>query len=352
MGTGEWGVRTRGLAVRVADKNFAYLIVRTKCLASAPLMRILPVAAVLVAFSASLSAADSAKGWSFSEGKGQRDVLFHGKTVLRHMNEWDPARRDETFKPYTHVFDFAGNAPITKGPGGNFTHHRGLFIGWNKTWFGGKSYDFWHCKNVIRRHVKYLSEQEKAEANAATMVSVAEWPAPDGTVVVRETQTITATKPAEGRLQLDVGFKLEAPNGPVKLEGDVQHAGFHFRAAQEVYDRQKQSAYLLPQGAVLKKGDVYEQCNWVVCQFNIGETRYAVAHFNDPKNATPVQYSTRAYGRFGAFSKTEIGAGQTLNLRYRVIVTDTAKVPVGTVADWQKQFDAFAGTATTTAVTR
>src|SRR5687767_9108728 len=139
------------------------------------------------------------------------------------------------------------------------------------------------------------------------MVSLTEWPAPDEKIVVRETQTITATKPADGKLQLDVAFKLEAPSGPVKLEGDLQHAGFHFRAAQEVHKRQKETNYLVQEGATKVK-DALEKCNWVVCQFNLGEKRYAVAHFNEPKNAQPVQYSTRAYGRFGAFSKTQIAA--------------------------------------------
>jgi hypothetical protein len=301
---------------------------------------------ILTAFAAStisLFAADEPKGWSFADGKGYRDVLFNGQIVLRHMNEWDPARRNETYKPYTHVYDFAGKEPITKGPGGDFTHHRGLFIGWNKTQLNGETYDFWHCVKVIRQHVKYLPEKEKADANSATMVSVTDWPAPDGKVIVRETQTITATKPAEGVLQLDIGFSLEAPSGgPVKLEGDVQHAGFHFRAAEEVYKRQKETSYIVPEGAVKKANDTYENCNWVVCAFNLGDKHYATAHFNDPKNPTPLQYSTRAYGRFGAYSKTQIEADKPLTLRYRVIVTDTAKAPAATAADWQKQFDAFA----------
>lgn len=305
-------------------------------------MRIISAAAVLLGSVVSLLAVDAPKGFSFADGQGYRDLQFDGKTVLRHMNAWDPARRADTFKPFTHVFDFAGEKPITKGPGGNFTHHRGLFIGWNKTILDGKTYDFWHCNKVIRRHVKYLPEQEKTDGKSATMVSVTEWPTPEDKLVVRETQTIIATKPVDGKLQLDLTFKLEAPSGPVKLEGDVQHAGFHFRAAEEVHARQKESAYFIQEGATKKGGDVYEKCNWVVCQFNLGDKRYAVGHFNDPKNAQPVQYSTRAYGRFGAFSKTEIPADQPLTLHYRVIVTDTAKVPVGTAADWQKQFDAFA----------
>lgn len=146
---------------------------------------------------------------------------------------------------------------------------------------------------------------------------------------------------------MDFLFKLEAPNGPVKLDGDVQHAGFHFRAAEEVQKTAKDTKYTLPEGAKPLMGkndkpvaDVYENTNWVVCSFLIGEKRYAVGHFNDPKNPTPLQYSTRAYGRFGAFSKAEVKPDAPLNLRYRLVVTDGARER--SVADWQKDWESFA----------
>ncbi len=298
------------------------------------------LASIFLAATATLSAAD--KGWSFADTPGARDVLFDGKVVLRHMNAFDDStkeKRADTFKTYTHVFDFAGEKPITKGPGGRFTHHRGCFIGWNKTQFEGKSYDFWHCPKVARMHVKYLDES-KAGVDSAVLTSVTKWPTEEGKIVIEETQKITATKQASGALVLDFDFTLAAPNGPVKLEGDVQHAGFHFRAAEDVVD--KQTAYLKPEGAVDKKNDTWENCNWVVCQFTTNGHRYAVAHFNDPKNASPLQYSTRAYARFGAFSKTEVKPDAPLKLRYRIVVTDADKGTVPPVADWQKQFDAFA----------
>jgi hypothetical protein len=295
-------------------------------------------ASLFLSLVAVATAAD--KGWSFADTPGARDVLFDGKPVLRHMNAYDPAKREETYKPYTHVFDFAGQKPITKGPGGRFTHHRGCFIGWNKTQFDGKSYDFWHCpKNIFRKHLQYLDES-KAGADSAVLVSTTDWPTPEGKVVIHETQKITARKPADGTLVLDFDFTLEAPSGPVSLGGDVQHAGFHFRADNDVVD--KQTAYIKPEGVVDKKGDVWENCNWVVCQFTTSGHRYAVAHFNDPKNATPLQYSTRAYARFGAFSKTEVKPGAPLKLRYRIIVTDADKGNVPPAAEWQKQWDAFA----------
>ncbi len=298
-------------------------------------------ALTLVTAIAPPSSQEAKDPWTQVDGAGFRDVLLNGKTVLRHMNAWDPARREETYKPFLHVFDFAGAKPITKGPGGQFTHHRGAFIGWNKVTFDGKSYDFWHCKNVERKHTKYLDSSK-----GGTLVSVTDWPTPEGRVVIQETQKVKATKLADGALQLDFDFKLEAPNGPVKLDGDVQHAGFHFRAAEEVQKTAKDTKYTLPEGVkslLNAKGastDVHENANWVVCSFLIGDKRYDVGHFNDPKNPGPLQYSTRAYGRFGAFSKAEVKPEAPLNLRYRLVITDgTTETPA---AEWQKRWDAFA----------
>ena len=70
------------------------------------------------------------------------DVLSGDKVLVRYMYEYDTStdeKKHATYKPYLHVFDAAGKAPITKGPGGQFTHHRGIFIGWSKLGFNGKS---------------------------------------------------------------------------------------------------------------------------------------------------------------------------------------------------------------------
>ena len=37
------------------------------------------------------------------------------------------------------MFDAACSAPITKGAGGDFTHHRGIYIGWMKIGVNGKT---------------------------------------------------------------------------------------------------------------------------------------------------------------------------------------------------------------------
>ena len=78
------------------------------------------------------------------------DILSGDKVLVRYMYEHDIStdeKKHATYKPYLHVFDAAGKVAITKGPGGQYTHHRGIFIGWSKLGFNGKSYDRWHMKD-------------------------------------------------------------------------------------------------------------------------------------------------------------------------------------------------------------
>src|SRR5207237_3640 len=54
--------------------------------------------------------------------------------------------REETFKVFHHVYDPSGKFLVTKGPGGLYTHHRGIFYGFRKCTYGKDTVDVWHCK--------------------------------------------------------------------------------------------------------------------------------------------------------------------------------------------------------------
>src|SRR5437870_7599010 len=129
---------------------------------------LLPVLAAIPAF---------AGGFTFHDETGQHlDVLRDGKIVARYMYAYDkstPERRLETYKPYLHVCDAEGKAPITKGPGGQYTHHRGIYIGWNKLNVAGKTYDRWHMSGGEQVHEKFLSQ--KAEGDTAMFTSLVRW---------------------------------------------------------------------------------------------------------------------------------------------------------------------------------
>ena len=138
----------------------------------------------------------------------------------------------ETYKPYLHVFDAEGKAPITKGVGGQFTHHRGIFIGWNKISYNGKSYDRWHMIGGEQVHHKFLTQE--ADATHATITSQINWNDEKGAPFITEERTMTFRK-AAAPVYVEVDFSSKiTPVGDVKLDGDPEHAGIHFRPANEV----------------------------------------------------------------------------------------------------------------------
>jgi hypothetical protein len=95
-------------------------------------------------FVASFAVADESE-FSLKDQPGQHlDVNFAGQTVVRYMYAYDTERLTDTYKPYLHVMDADGQRPITKGPGGQFPHHRAIFIGHNRMTADGKNYDLWH----------------------------------------------------------------------------------------------------------------------------------------------------------------------------------------------------------------
>jgi len=111
--------------------------------------------------------------YSFADTAGDHlDVQLDGKTLVRYHYAFaksTPERLLETYKPYLHVMNADGTAPITKGVGGDFTHHRGWFLGWNKiTTPDGKTVDRWHMKGGNIVHQKFL--KQTADKNSATLL--------------------------------------------------------------------------------------------------------------------------------------------------------------------------------------
>jgi len=253
--------------------------------------------------------------FTFKDEPGDHlEILYAGRSVLRYMYAYDPKRRLETYKPYHHVFDRSGKRLITKGPGGLYPHHRGLFIGWRKVTVGDAKYDLWHMKNCDQRHRKFLARQ--AGPVFAMCRSLIDWNDTEGRAVISEERQVTVFRQPEGRTLLEFLFKLRATDADVFLDGDKNHGGFQFRAHNEVSTRQQETHYILPR-IESKSADI----PWAAMSYMLGETRFTVAHMNHPSNPTPTEYSAdRKYGRFGAFFKHAIKKGETLTLRYRIMI--------------------------------
>jgi hypothetical protein len=252
-------------------------------------------------------------------------------------------RRLETYKPYLHVFDAEGKAPITKGPGGQFTHHRGIFIGWMKVTYKGQHYDTWHMPNsdIITRKII----DQKAGPDEAGFTAVIEWVTKEGTTIIEEHRTMTLHRgPAPARLTIDFTSDLKAAAGDLVLDGDPEHAGVQFRPANEVDG--KQTKYFFPAEHPNPHKDL--DYPWVGETFNLHGKDYSVVDLNSPQNPKGTRFSTyRDYGRFGAFPKTEVKSGQTLVLRYRFLIADGAMLPADAI---EKSYDQFTGAGEPSAV--
>jgi len=265
------------------------------------------------------------------------DVLFAGRPVVRYMYAFDtstPQRAHETYKVYHHVFDGAGEKLLTKGPGGQYTHHRGVFLGFSRLRAGDGRGDYWHMKNVTQRHQRML--EALAGPVLARHTASVQWADSHRRAVIDEKRTVTVFRqPAPTICLLEFRSELTpAGEDPVTLDGDPEHAGFQFRAHNDLSrgsrkdERGKpltsRAGYLFPADKV----DLKKELNlpWAAMTFVLHGKKYAVQHMNHPDNP-PGRYSAyRPYGRFGHFPRATVAAGKTLTLRYRICV-DEGQVP-------------------------
>jgi hypothetical protein len=272
--------------------------------------------------------------WKDTEGK-YLDLLYNGRKVTRYMYDYDESneqRSFETYKVLHHVFDEKGENVLTNGPDGEnsytkevlYPHHRGIFIGWSKLQFEGKSYDTWHMTNGVRQvHQKFL--EKKADSQKAVSTALIHWKNGDGKVMVEEKRTMTVYKPDDGAIvMLDFETELKALNGEVYLNGDPEHAGFQYRPHDGVAKGpdEGKAKYLFHKEGIDPRKD--KDLPWVALQYGLNGKTYNVQHMSDSANpnADAVYSAYRDYGRFGEFFKHTIDAGQTLKLRYRIRVSE------------------------------
>lgn len=278
------------------------------------------------------AAASSRERFSWTDKKGDYAELRYGdRPVIRYMykalDESSPQKREETFKVYHHVFDPEGTRIVTKGPGGLYTHHRGLFYAFNKvTYDGNKTVDVWHCRNGESQSHDGFVKVEAGPLVGRHRVAIG-WHGKNGELFAKEERELTVFA-AKGGTLIDFASRLRSTGGKIRLDGDPQHAGFHFRADDEVASKTKgQTYYLRPDGKG-KQGDTRNwepktrkgpvNLPWNAMSFVLGDQRFTCAYFDKPTNPKEARYSERDYGRFGSYFEYELPEGGKLDVNYRV----------------------------------
>jgi len=269
------------------------------------------------------------------------DVAQEGKVVARFMMAHDvstPAKRLETYKPYLHVFDPSGTLRLTKGPGFNFTHHRGIMLGFMKITVDGKTYDRWH----MVKGDQVVTAVKPTDSGFTASIDWQGATAQDKPILTEE-RAFTFTK-ATSPFYLGIELKtaLKPDHGEAKIDGDPEHAGAQFRPSEKI-DSTK-TTYVYPGKDVLihKVRDL----TWVAEVFTVEGKTFTALLLNHPSNPKDTAFSAyRDYGRFGAFPKGVATPEAPFKLHYKWLI---AEGDVRDAAAFQQAYNAFAGTAAPT----
>lgn len=249
---------------------------------------------------------------------GDRLITGSGRLAAELVHRpYDPADAETTCKVYHHVFAPDGRL-LTKGEGGEFQHHRALFVGWNRTRRGDQYFDFWHCHNGERLEFRRFASDG---APAAQTIDVA-WVAGDGTEVLDERRALAVSDLDTDTTRLELDITLTARGASVVLDGDPQHSGQQFRALDLFSPADAPKVhYLRPEGAVPHGNDVWTGCSWIAAILPLPGgpvTVLRVEHADNP----PATWSTRDYGRFGAMRSLDLAPDKPLTLDFDYLIAD------------------------------
>jgi hypothetical protein len=292
-----------------------------------------PLLCLLLAQASSVLAADTQIKVTPNETV---DVSQEGQVVARFMTAHDvstPAKRLETYKPYLHVFDPSGALRLTKGPGFEFTHHRGIMVGFMKITIDGKSYDRWHMKGGDQ-----VVTAITHETNGFT--AAIDWQGESATAkpILTEVRSFKFTHPAAPfYFGIEMSSTLKPDHGEAKIDGDPEHAGAQFRPSEKI-DGSK-TTYIYPGKDVLihKVKDL----TWVAEVFTVEGKTFTALLLNHPSNPKDTAFSAyRDYGRFGAFPKGAATPDAPFKLHYKWII---AEGDVRDAALFQQAYNDFSG---------
>ena len=316
--------------------------------------------------------------WEDKPGK-YLDLLFNDRKVSRFIYGYDTTSEQrffETYKPFHHIFDEKGEYMITEGPNGDepynqkailYPHHRGLFIGWPLT-CDGESYSYWGM-NKTNKHMCAITQgfsEHTAGPVLARSNALISWNDTDGTpIIVEERKTTVYRSEDQSLVLLDFESQLKSVKGEIRLNGNADHGGVHYRPHNDVAvvnqswryfrlikeeDRETsedvekrggatEAAYIFHADSVapVLKEPVDERrlmtlakfpdLPWTAMSYGLKGTEYTVQHMNHPGNPGPTEYSAyRGYGRFGAWFQTAIPKGETLKVKYRIWIS-TGEIP-------------------------
>ena len=293
--------------------------------------------------------APDAGGFSWHDQLGNHtDLKFGERTIVRYhyerLDESTPASRVRTYKVFHHVFSPDGTRIVTGGlnddPKVHSPHHRGIFYGFNRITYGnGQRADTWHCTDgAFQQHQRFHSS-EQGPVLARHRMEI-RWHGRDR-AFAEEDRELTVYNVPGGHL-IDFASRLRALSGRVNLDGDPQHAGFHFRAHNDVDAFATNQTIFIRSDGIGKPGETRNwdpqtqqgpiNLPWNAMSFVLDDNRYTVAYLDHPKNPKEARFSEREYGRFGSYFEYTIEKDKPLIVNYRLWLQEDLMQPVEVAA--------------------
>lgn len=257
---------------------------------------------------------------------GQAGDGQEAKVAARIVQKtWNPEKPRETCKVYHAIYAPDGTL-LTKGEGGKFGHHRGYFVGWNKTGFGDKTYDFWHMSKGVYQRFGGHGTSNFLDMGSNAQVSLVDWCDPKGQIVCRELRGMEVLSHSDDHYVLLARSKLMTIRTDINLAGDPHHSGQQFRALQKfAEDGAKPVAYIRPEGAKGKDNDIWTNLDWCAAVLELDKGSYTVLQVDGPSNTGDTRWSTRPYGRFGVTRKATVKKGKHVILDQYLVVANGAR---------------------------
>jgi hypothetical protein len=296
---------------------------------------------------ATLSTESPPRGDAFSwhdKAGDNTELRFGTRPVLRYhyaaLDETSKESRERTYKVFHHLYSPKGDVLVTGGlssdPDVHSPHHRGIYFGFNRISYGdGKKADTWHCNNgEYQAHDRFLAV-EAGSVMGRHRLAIS-WHGQDKQAFADEVRELTVYNVPGGQL-VEFASRLRPTAGPVKLDGDPQHAGVQFRADNEVFAKTSdQTIFVRPDG-VGKPGETRNwdpktlegpiNLPWNAMSFVLKSKRYTVAYLDHPKNPKEARHSEREYGRFGSYFECALGKDKPLTINYRFWIQEGLMKP-------------------------
>jgi 2-keto-4-pentenoate hydratase/2-oxohepta-3-ene-1,7-dioic acid hydratase in catechol pathway len=265
------------------------------------------------------------------------DVLLDGRKIVqfvyRPRDASTPDSHYMTFKPFHHIYDpVGGEVLLTSGAHPNtkeflYPHHRGLFFGFNRISYGKRNADIWHGKDGVYSSCLAIEQTKTTDQYARHQARIG-WFGSNGKPFAEELRSVTVYAAANGSM-LDWSTELSTDLQLVVLDGDPQHAGFHFRANQEVAMQNRGMTYYIRPDGVGNPGETRNwdskspdpqtvDLPWTAISFVVAGQRYTVLRISHPNNPSETRGSERDYGRFGDYFEYELTPSTPLRLTYRI----------------------------------